>query len=241
MPEKSDSRNYLILPSFVVAVALIICSYIVSSSILTVKSMGRVISVTGAAYKNITSDYAVWEGHVNVTSPTMESGYTRMKEARAKAESFLNDAGFSPDNYEVSTVQIYKNRNRDGEITGYDFRQQFKVELPDVNRIKKLAGDASSLIEAGFEFNSMPPRFLFTGLDTLKLEMIRAATENAQMRAHQLAATTGREVGPPVSAQVGVFQIRPRHSQEVSSMGISDVSSVEKEIVSTVHVSFLIE
>lgn len=79
------------------------------------------------------------------------------------------------------------------------------------------------------------------GLYTVKIEMIRAATENAKQRAQQLAEITGRKVGAPASARVGVFQIRPLNSQEVSDMGMSDERSIDKEIVSTVNVSFLFE
>ncbi len=89
--------------------------------------------------------------------------------------------------------------------------------------------------------NSSNPRYLFTKLDSLNLKMIRKATENATLRAKQIAESTGKTVGAPVSARVGVFQIRPLHSQSVSARGISDATSIEKEIVSTVHMSFLIE
>lgn len=71
--------------------------------------------------------------------------------------------------------------------------------------------------------------------------MIKAATENAQLRARQLAESTGRRIGAPTSARVGVFQIRPRNSQEVSDYGVNDVTSIEKEIVCTVQATFLIE
>ena len=75
----------------------------------------------------------------------------------------------------------------------------------------------------------------------MKLEMIKAATENAKLRAEQLANTTGKKVGSPQTAKVGVFQIRPSHSQDVSDYGINDVRSIDKEIACTVHISFLID
>ena len=98
-----------------------------------------------------------------------------------------------------------------------------------------------SCFKFGIEFECGSPRYIFTGLNPLKVEMIRAATENAKLRADQLARSTGRDVGAPVSARVGVFQIRPLHSQEVSDYGINDQSSIDKEIVCTVHINFLIE
>lgn len=113
--------------------------------------------------------------------------------------------------------------------------------MADVDRITQIARKSSSLIENGVEFESRPPSYIFTGLEPLKLEMIKAATENAKLRAEQLAESTGRKMGAPRLARVRVFQIRPLHSQEVSDYGINDQSSIEKEIVCTVYISFMIE
>ncbi|MFZ5979050.1 MAG: SIMPL domain-containing protein [Candidatus Zixiibacteriota bacterium] len=244
MPVSSENnKGYkgLVTASMVMALGLIICALIVTYGFIKVKGFGRTITVTGAAYKPIISDYAVWEGTISVTAATMESASTKLQADRKKTEAFLQKEGLTEDEYEIRPVYIYKNYNREQTITGYSLNQTVKIEMGDVDRITRLAKKASSLIDDGVEFNSLPPQYLFTGLDSLKLEMIRAATENAKLRAEQLARTTGHEVGSPVSAQAGIFQIRPQHSQEVSGMGMSDVSSIEKEIVSTVHVSFLID
>jgi hypothetical protein len=206
-----------------------------------VKGFGQTIAVTGAAYKPITSDFGVWEGSISAPGTTLDAAYREIRRSMATTEVFLQAKGFTAQQYKVGSVQILRDYNREGDVVGFNLRQTVKLELTDVNRISTLAKEASTLIEQGVEINSHRPRYLFTGLDALKLEMIKAATENATLRAQQLAETTGRKVGAPTSARVGVFQIRPLHSQEVSSMGMSDVSSIEKEIVSTVHVSFLFE
>jgi hypothetical protein len=227
--------------SLTLGIALIVCTVIASRTIVRVKGFGQTITVTGAAYKPIKSDYAIWEGWVNTSATALDAAYAELKRDRNIVEGYLQDKGFTPDTYEVGTVSIMKNYNRDQVMTGYTLRQSFRIELADIDRIADLAKDVSSLIEKGVQLDSYKPRYLFTGLDDLKIDMIRAATENAKLRAEQLAETTGRKVGAPTSARVGVFQIRPLHSQEVSGMGMSDVTSIEKEIVSTVHVSFLIE
>jgi hypothetical protein len=229
------------MASVILGIALIVCTVLAGRTVVKVKGFGQQITVTGAAYKPITSDYSIWEGTINAGAPTLEPAYREIARDLKTVESFLQDQGFTPEQYEIGTIQISKEYNRDRVLTGYTLRQTVTIELPDIARITKLAKQASALIERGVEFESRKPRYLYTELDALKLEMIKAATENAKLRAQQLAETTDREVGAPVSARVGVFQIRPRHSQEVSGMGLSDVWSIEKEIVSTVHVSFLIE
>lgn len=228
--------------SIVLGIALVVSTFIGTQAFVKVKGFGQTISVTGSASKPIRSNRALWEGSIAVSAGTIEDAYARLKSDLAKTEAFLQQEGFQTGQYEVGTVQINKNFNRtDGTVTGYSLRQTIKIALDDVDRVTALSNRASSLIEAGIEFYSERPRYLFTGLDALKIEMIKAATENAKLRAEQLAQTTGREVGAPASARVGVFQIRPLNSQEVSDMGMSDVTAIDKEIISTVNVSFLFE
>lgn len=234
-------RRSLVAASVVIAVALIVCAIIGAGALVKVKGMGRTISVTGAAYQPIRSDYAIWQGVIAVQAPTLEPAYAKLTADLKKLTAFLKENGFDSSQYDISSVSLYRKYNRDGEETGFNVSQTVRIELADVDRIRTLAQDASSLIQQGVQIESRPPQYLFTGLDTLKIGMIEQATENARIRAEKLAQTAGSTVGPPTSASVGVFQIRPLHSQEVSGYGLSDVTSIEKEIVSTVHVNFLID
>lgn len=236
----SNSRG-IVFASVIIAVAIIVSTAIGGYTLHKVKGYGRTISVTGAAFRPIKSNYAIWEGRVSVSSPTMEAAYDILREDFDKVVGFLDRHGFGPEDYTTKPVIIKKTYGKNRELTGFTLIQSVKAELGDVDRITKLAQDASSLIELGVMMESRPPRYLFTGLDSLKVEMIGAATKNAITRARQLAEITGRSIGSPTSARVGVFQIRAEHSQEVSARGMSDVTSINKEIVSTVHVNFLIE
>ncbi|MEW5701109.1 MAG: SIMPL domain-containing protein [Candidatus Zixiibacteriota bacterium] len=229
------------MASFLLGLAVVISTLIVTKAFVKVKAFGQTITVTGSASKPIRSNRGLWEGTVSVTAANIEEAYSQLKSHLAKTEAFLGQEGFQQGQYEIGAVQIAKNMNREGVLTGYSLRQTLKVALDDIDRVTSLSRTASSLVEAGIEFYSGSPRYLFTGLDALKIDMIRAATENAKLRAHQLAEITGRKVGAPASARVGVFQIRALNSQEVSDMGMSDERSIDKEIVSTVTVSFLFE
>jgi hypothetical protein len=234
-------KTGLVFGSLIIGLSFIVCAALLGHTIVEVRGRGQTISVTGAAFKPIVSDYALWKGWVNVTAPTLDGAYAELKADMVTAEQFLKKEGFSVDDFEIGTVSISKTFNRDREVTGYRLRQNINMEMNDVERLTQLARKSSTLIEKGVEFETGSPRYLFTGLHSLKIEMIKAATENAKLRADQLAASTGRKVGAPISARVGVFQIRPLHSQEVSDYGINDQSSIDKEIVCTVHINFLIE
>ena len=178
---------------------------------------------------------------MSTSATDLEVAYAQMKDHLKIVKEFLTGNGFSEDDFSVQTIDLQKRYDRDRNLLGFTLRQTVKLESSDVDRITVLARDASSLIEKGLEFESRPPRYLFTRLDEMKLEMIQKATENAALRAERLAESTGKRVGAPRSARVGVFQIRPLHSQQVSDYGINDVTAIDKEIASTVHVSFSIE
>ena len=237
----SSNKTQYLIASMTIGAALIVCALIVSHTALKVKSLGQSISVTGAAFKPITSNYGIWSGTVSVTEPTLSVAYATITKDMQVARAFLNEEGYPDSSQKLSSVRIRRREDRNGTPLSYSLSQTITIASDDVTRIATLANNASGLIERGLELNSSNPRYLFTGLDSLKLQMIRAATENATLRAKQIAESTGRTVGSPVNARVGVFQIRPLHSQSVSARGISDASSIEKEIVSTVHMSFLIE
>jgi hypothetical protein len=107
--------------------------------------------------------------------------------------------------------------------------------------IDRLSREASELINQGIDFNSNPPEFLYTKIADLKVEMIGLASQDAKIRAEQMAKSTGNEVGEVRSSKMGVIQINAKNSTDVSDYGINDTSSLEKTIRAVVSMSFSIE
>jgi hypothetical protein len=71
----------------------------------------------------------------------------------------------------------------------------------------------------GVQFYSEAPRYYYTKMADLKIEMIRKATEDARLRAETIAANSGSELGDLESASMGVFQITGQNSNEDYSWG----------------------
>ncbi|MGH8472743.1 MAG: SIMPL domain-containing protein, partial [Gammaproteobacteria bacterium] len=86
--------------------------------------------------------------------------------------------------------------------------------------------------------SSQPPEYLYTKLADLRVALIEDATRDAKARAEAIAKSTGSSVGTVRQARIGVFQITPRFSTEISDYGMNDVSAVEKEVTAVVHVTF---
>ena len=243
MEKESTNFNLKIpvYPPLIIGLCLVVCALVVRSTMIQIKGFGRSIQVTGAAFKPISSDYAIWEASIQTNSVDLAAGYAKLKRDLELTKAFVSENGFKEGQYEIGTVQVSQLYDREGKPTQYSLTQPIKIELADVPRISELGRRASSLVEKGVNLGFQNIRYVYTKLEDAKIEMIKAATENAKIRAEQLASTTNQKVGAPMSARVGVFQIRPLHSQEVSDYGMNDVSSIEKEIVCTVQISFLIE
>jgi len=70
--------------------------------------------------------------------------------------------------------------------------------------------------------------------------MLEKASENAKQRAEKMAKATGNSIGFMRSARMGVFQITPVTSTDISDWGINDTSSLDKKVMAVVTVSFAI-
>jgi hypothetical protein len=239
--QKSNDSKQFVLAAVIIGVVLLICTIIGSSTLVKIKSLGNTIRVTGAASKAISADYAIWNATVSARAASVDSAYPILESDLKKIIDFLKKRGFDSTSYYFGAANINKSYNREGQIVDYVLSRTIKIEMADVTKVSAISAAASELLKVGVMIESHQPQFIVSNLDTLKVEMIRAATENAKIRAEELVKTTGNTIGAPRSASIGVFQIRPRHSQEVSGYGISDISSIEKEIVLTVHIEFLID
>jgi hypothetical protein len=78
-------------------------------------------------------------------------------------------------------------------------------------------------------------------LPDLKIELLKRATKDAKQRASAMLKSTNNGVGKIQSVRMGVFQITPVDSTEVSDMGINDTSSIEKKITAVSNVTFQIK
>ena len=143
----------------------------------------------------------------------------------------------------ISTTSLKKqdaNGGETSEITGYSLRQQLEVRSNEVDKIAQIARESTELINQGILIESNPPQYFYTQLGDLKIEMLGEAAKDAKTRAEKIAASTGNSIGTVRSARMGVLQITAADSTEVSDGGISDTSTIDKDMTAVVNVSFAV-
>jgi hypothetical protein len=243
----SDERSGSIFGSLAIALAIIIATIIGGWFFVKGKRGDQTITVTGSAKKPIRSDRVVWKSAISYQSPVLADAYRSLSEAVPKVKAYLQSKGIQENQITISSIssQTLHGRASDGgetsEITGYSLRQEIEVNSTEVDKISKIAREATELINQGILIESMPPEYYYTQLGNLKIEMLSEAAKDAKTRAEQIANSTGSKIGSVRTARMGVLQITPAGSNDVSDSGLNDTTSIDKDITAVVNIGFAVD
>jgi hypothetical protein len=240
-PRMTD-RNLFTIPATILAVALLVSTAIAAESLYATKSSENSISVTGSAQKIITSDVAKW--HISLSRDVgldaLKDGNTQIGGDLAALKSYLKKGGMDGSGITISAVTVTTQYNyQNGQTpSGYQLSQDVTVESNDVNKITTLAQKSSSLLGQGALVSTTSLEYYYSKLADLKVDMLAAATADAQARAKKIAESAGSHLGKLRSASMGVLQITPVNSTDVSDYGTYDTTSIQKQITAVVRGEF---
>lgn len=235
---------WLIIFTLTLPLGVVLSTHLARKSFERVKLDGQIVTVKGYAELPITSDRAEWSTAIVERQAELTDAYAGLERNRETLLQYLSGHGFPPDLVELGPVSIRELKKRDAkgnstnDVEYYVVRQHFSIASNNVNQIAKAARGAGDLIRGGMNLDSDAPRYLYTKLDEKKLEMLSHATENARERARLLVEGSGTSLGALRSASQGVFQITPAFSNNVSSSGYNDTSSVDKVIKAVITVDY---
>lgn len=186
------------------------------------------IVVTGLADKDFNSNLIVWNGTYSRKSTDLKSAYSALKADETMIRNYLIKKGINNAEMVFSSVTINKEfgptlddngRNIGQRFVGYSLVQAVKVESTDVDKVDKISREATELIEDGIELNSASPLFYNTKLNEVKMELLGKASADAKERAETIAKNSGSSLGKLKKANMGVFQITGKNSNEDYSYG----------------------
>jgi hypothetical protein len=243
----SERNGNVFNAGFALAVALVLSSIVGAWAYTRTKNTDQAVTVTGSARKRITSDLVIWKAAVSYQSPQLADAYKSLSDNIPRVKQYLISKGVQENQITISSISSSTLTGKDsegndtGQITGYSLRQELEVRSTEVEKIAKIAREATELINQGILLESMSPEYHYTKLGDLKIEMLGEAAKDAQVRAKQIAASTGSSIGSVRSARMGVMQITPADSNDVSDSGMNDTSSLEKDITAVVNVSFAVD
>ncbi len=215
------------LRAVIYAVAIVLASYFLGKAYTDrSKKEGR-IDVTGLGKTDFVSDLIVWEGSFSEENWELKEAYNQLAKSKKEIVKYLVSKGVKESEIvfeAVRTTEKRKSLYNDGkyigdQFDGYSLTQSVVIESREVEKIEKVSREISELLNKGIQFYSDSPRYYYTKLADLKVEMISKATEDAKIRAEKIAEYSGSELGNIKSAKMGVFQITGQNSKEDYSWG----------------------
>jgi hypothetical protein len=245
---EKDSRILVLVP---VAVAMIASSWIGARSWERVKTRTvRTIEVTGSAKRRITSDLVEWQARIETRNADLTASYRELHADVDKTIAYLKAQGLT--DAEISVSSVTREELTDTEVVGsgedriekkipkgFLTTQSIVVTSKDVSKVEKISREATSLIDQGVPIDSLPPAYYYTKLGDVKIEMLAEASKDARARADRMVASAdGKRTLKLSKADMGVINVNPANSTDTSWEGNNDTSSLDKDIITIVHVTF---
>ncbi|BDD06123.1 SIMPL domain-containing protein [Aureibacter tunicatorum] len=239
------------LNTIILALAIIISSISLGNAYKNRNKVKGEIQVTGLGKTDFSSDLIVWEGKFGAENKDLKQAYITLEKDKNLIKKYLIQKGVKSENIvfsAVKTKQVNKNNYSPNgeyigeEFSGYQLGQSIQIESKDVEKIEQISREITELLNQGVKLYSESPRYYYTKLADLKVEMISKATEDARIRAEKIAENSGGELGNLNSAKMGVFQITGQNSKENYSWGGTfNTSSKEKTASITMKLIYSIK
>jgi len=239
-----ENSKALIPASVILGVALIIGTFIVSQSVVSVKKLNDTLTVSGSAKEKVVSDSAKWRAVFsrNVYLTDIKNGYNLMKNDEALVTKFLKNSGLKTEEINISAVtmnQIYKNYQDAAQE--YSLQQTVEINSTDIQKVTILAKNLKPIIDQGVIFSTQSLEYFTSQLPALRVSLLSNAIQDAKNRAQKISESSGKKVGAIQSASMGVVQVMPVNSVDISDYGNYDTSTIDKEVMVTVKTIFRLE
>ena len=223
-----------------VVIAVLMGAKLVSSTI-----SGNTITVTGSAYEIIKSDSGSLDFNIQTKGATKQDAYNKQQEQIKIVEKYLQNKKIKK--IERKTVNGYYNYKRDhnGNYTDipdtYNMTQPYSISSDNVELIKEISNEITGLISKGVDINVYNTSYNYSKMPELKVSLLEKASTDARNRAASMLRATHNSVGKIQSVRMGVYQITPVDSTDVSDMGINDSTTIDKKVTAVANISFKVK
>jgi len=239
-----------------VAVALVAATHLAAASWERVKTRppDRTIRVTGSAKKRIVSDLIEWTAELKTEHKSDKAVAYRALHAHVeRVMAYLKEQGVKPAETTSSSVKVEalnetevegkgENRLEKEVFKSWQTSQFITVHSADVARIERISREVTALLQEGVPVSSLPPTYYYTKLGEMKIAMLAEAAKDARVRAeNMLRSTGGAAIHNLRSADMGIINVNAVNDTNTSAEGNNDTSSLEKDIMTIVHVTYEVQ
>jgi len=229
--------NNRLAAALVLALGMVAAAWLLADGLIRFKQFERSVEVKGLAEREVAADTAIWPIVFSEADADLARLYQTLQRKNAVIIDFLQKQGFKPEEISVSSPSINDRQAQDygnAELANrlrYTGKSVITVYTRQVDGVLQAMPRLSVLGEQGIALSpgdyDTRPRFLFTGLNELKPEMIEEATRNARLAAEKFAKDSDSSLGKIKRASQGQFSIEDRDASTAQIKKVRVVSTVD--------------
>jgi uncharacterized protein len=213
--ENPASRRDAAVLGLLLALGLIIGGWVLGAQIKATRLSDRYVTVKGLVERKVKSDLAIWPLSYKEAGDDLSLVYAKAETDKKAILQFLADQGIQSSEIELGVIRVVDTQaNEYGGASRaarrYIVEQPVTVRTSRVDQVVAAAQQTMQLLQKGIVLSTNPGQGLnyqFTGLNSIKPDMITEATRNARTAADRFAADSGSKVGSIRQANQGVFSI----------------------------------
>ena len=246
--KKQSNQGELAALGFLVALGLIIGGWVLGAQIKATRLGDRYVTVKGLVERKVKSDLAIWPLSYKEAGDDLSSVYAKTEADKKTILDFLDQQGIQSSEIELGVVRVVDTQAN--EFGGgnraprrYIVEQSITVRTSRVDQVATAAQKTMQLVQKGIVLSSNPGQgvaYKFTGLNSIKPDMITEATRNARAAADRFASDSGSKVGSIRQANQGVFSILAAdQASDTGEPGFGN--SADSSLMKTVRVVTTVE
>ena len=208
-----------------------------SNGIVEYKDMDRTVTVKGLSEREVMADKVTWSLMYKELGNDPSQIYDLLEQKNNKVVAFLKNSGIKSQDISINPPVITDRQadNYGNEIMTYRYKATSVITVTsnEVEKVRKLLTKQSQLMKQGIALvsneygNTNSVIYEYTGLNKIKPEMIKEATENARATAQKFADDSDSRLGKIRTAQQGQFSITNRDDNTPHIKNIRVVSTIE--------------
>lgn len=225
-----------IIAATILAAGLAVGGFFVGHGLFDFRGSARSVEVRGLAERQVKADIAVLTVRHGANAPSLQDAQAQIARNSEALKKFFAENGIKDEEVTVGDGSVWEDRRNDGSVF-YNVERAFIIRTKNIEAVQKANQKVYDLVSEGVVIRSATPRYTFTGLNTIKPDMIGEATKNAREAAKRFAQDSGSDVGAILSANQGLFSIAARDGGSNEDEG----TFVDKTVRVVTTVNFMIK
>ena len=206
------------LEAVILAIGLIVLGTMIRGGINDFKDKERIVTVKGLAEMEVPADKVIWPLMFKDIGDDLTQLYANIEKKNKAIVDFLKANGVSDTEISIAPPEIIDMKaeryaSQDAKYR-YNATSVITVTSKNVDQIRELISEQAELMKQGIAITGGDYRYSvsyeFTGLNSIKPQMIEEATKNARAAAEKFAKDSDSKLGKIRNASQGQFSISDR-------------------------------